>query len=350
MDFTTGYYATFEVEDFLTDPFFQDWVIHPDKENTFFWEQFVAEYPFKKDSIAKAKELLESISFKEHFPEDHEIEAALHWQLQAIRQEEAPVGIAATRSFFSVNAWKLAAICTGAIAFITVLVFYMNKPERVYFKTAYGEIRKIVLPDSSVIILNGNSSIAYNSKWQSTKAREIWLEGEAYFNVRHLNKDTLAVQPGERFTVHTSDMNVEVMGTTFNVRQRRGKTEVVLETGSVRISFINAKQQPVILKPGEMISYRQQQNQLAKDTTIATEYTAWKQRKLVLHDPTVDEIVQYLEDNFGRKIVLENESMRHRKIEGPILFDNLDDALFILSTVLNTKIIKQDSTIILRPR
>ena len=178
----------------------------------------------------------------------------------------------------------------------------------------------------------------------------MWLEGEAFFDVKHLNYNAKHIQPYERFIVHTKDLVVEVLGTSFNIRQRRGKTEVVLQTGKISISFNDKKHDGIMMSPGDIVTYNPTAEELLRTTTIPENYTAWRERKLLLNNPTVNEIVQYLEDNYGKKIVLDETQLGTRRIEGPILINNLDDALFILSTVLNVDIIKQDTTLFIRPR
>jgi len=351
MDFNTGQYADFNTEDFISDPFFQEWIIHPDEESNKFWLEFIEAHPLKEDDITKAKDVLQNISFQEDFPSDKLIEMSFKRHLEAINESEKIPAIPVNKTnLFSRKIWWIAASFTGILALTATLVFYVSKDNKKIYQTAFGEMKKIILPDSSVVMLNANSAISFNESWKKDKTREVWLEGEAYFNVRHLNKNNQKVEPGERFLVHTNDLQVEVLGTSFDIRQRRGRTEVVLETGSIVISFNDKKYAALKLKPGDAFTYYPKENKLLKDSIAAEDYTAWKQKKLILRNPTIREITGYLEDNFGKKIVIEDISLYNRKIEGPILFDNLDDALFILSTVLNTDVIKQDSTIILRPR
>ncbi|MEJ7830749.1 MAG: DUF4974 domain-containing protein, partial [Segetibacter sp.] len=117
-----------------------------------------------------------------------------------------------------------------------------------------------------------------------------------------------------------------------------------------KISFKDKRTKDIIMKPGDMLVYNPDDNKMKTTTASAENFSAWKEKKLILTDPTAAEIVEYLEDNFGKEIILENAELGKRKIEGPILLTNLNDALFILSTVLNTEIIKKDSTIIIRPK
>jgi len=351
MDFNTGYYADFNTENFISDPFFQEWVIHPDEEKNKFWIEFIETFPLKKDDLIKAKDLLQNIAFKEDVPSDDVIEASFKRHFEAINElESVPIIPVNKTNLFSRKTWWIAAVFTGALAVIAALLFYEEGNKRTTYQTAFGEMKRITLPDSSIVMLNANSIISFNENWKNDVAREVWLDGEAYFNVRHLNNDSRQIRQGERFLVHTKDLQVEVLGTSFNIRQRRGRTEVVLETGSILVTFNDKKHQAFKLKPGNIFTYYPQENKLLKDSIAAEDYTAWKQKKLILQNPTIREITDYLEDNFGKKIVLEDTALYNRRIAGPILFDNLDDALFILSTVLNTNVVKQDSTIILRPR
>jgi ferric-dicitrate binding protein FerR (iron transport regulator) len=176
------------------------------------------------------------------------------------------------------------------------------------------------------------------------------LQGEAFFDVKHLNRDETRLKEGDHFTVHLQGLDIEVLGTSFNIRSRRGKTEVVLQSGKIKVSFKN-KDPDIIMKPDDIIVYNQAENKITRNITVARDYTGWKERRLVLHDPTISEILNYLEDNFGKKIILEKKDLGSKKIEGPILFNDLDDALFVISTVLQAEVIKEgNNTIIIRVR
>jgi transmembrane sensor len=113
------------------------------------------------------------------------------------------------------------------------------------------------------------------------------------------------------------------------------------------VSFKDESRGDMIMKPGEVITYDHNANAISQAIAVPENYTAWKENKLMLNNPTVHEIVAYLEDNFGKKIILQDEKLGERKIDGPILLTNLDDALFILSTVLSADVIPKDSSIII---
>lgn len=342
-------YKDFTEIDFIKDPYFQDWVINSNTENNAFWRTFFETYPHKKEAGELAGNFLKNIALEEDLPDESLIKRSLAKHLADIERFENSKIIDIGAKFPLKKLLRIAAIFGGVILIVLALLF--NKKDKpVLVKTEYGNLKSVVLPDSSLVVLNANSTIKFSNKWGKSKSREVWLQGEAFFNVRHINHDTSHIKRFEQFIVHTEDITVEVLGTSFDIRHRRGKTEVALQTGTIKVSFKDKRTKDIIMKPGNMLAYSPKEEKIETTTISAENFSAWKEKKLILNDPTAAEIVQYLEDNFGKEIILEDAELGKRKIEGPILLTNLDDALFILSTVLNTKIIKKDSTIIITSR
>ena len=343
-------YKDYTETDFINDPYFQDWVINPTDRDKQFWTVFLQTYPHKEEEAESAGNFLKKIVFKEELPGEIVINRSLANHLQAIKQLENHPVIDIKKPAPVKRLLGIAAAVGGIILIISALFIFIKKERSVVIKTGYGDLRSVVLPDSSLVMLNANSSITFNKSWGKNKSREVWLEGEAFFTVRHINQDTNQVQTQERFIVHTEEVTVEVLGTSFDIRHRRGKIQVVLETGRIKVSFQDKRMNDIVMQPGDILGYDQEEKKYTTATTSAERFSAWKEKKLQLDNPTTAEIVQYLEDNFGKHIVLDDTELAKRKIEGSILLTNLDDALFILSTVLNAEIIKEDSTITIRPR
>ncbi len=337
-------YETFTENGFIQDPFFQDWVLAPDAEKETFWHGVLKKFPPQQQAIENAKAFLQQLRFAKTAPDD----AYINEQFAAHQAQVRRIG--QTRVLPLRNAWKVAAFIGGLLLLASGIFYLYNKPRLTSINTQFGELKELRLPDSTAVFLAAHSTLQYKNSWRRSKPREIWLDGEAYFNVRHLNKDSRHIKPDERFIVHGTDVTVEVLGTAFNVRQRRGKTEVVLEEGSIRLVLNDSSQQALLLQPGDLVTYDGVLKKLTHTVTVPQNYTAWKKRKLLLNNPTVAEILLYLEDNFGKKLVLNDSLLLRKKIEGPILLNNLNDALFVLSTVLDTDIEQSDSLIQLKPR
>jgi len=118
--------------------------------------------------------------------------------------------------------WRIAAAI--AVIFVVSYLYVSTLDESV--STQYAERNEVILPDNSEIILNADSRITYSEKnWD--KERKIALEGEAFFKVAK----------GQKFTVATADGLVTVLGTQFNVENRKGFFEVTCYEGLVSVTY-----------------------------------------------------------------------------------------------------------------
>lgn len=118
--------------------------------------------------------------------------------------------------------WSAAAAVAVLIAFS---FFYINTLDET-ISTAYAEQTRVNLPDESEVLLNAGSELSYSKrKWD--KQRNVSLQGEAFFRVAK----------GKKFTVTTESGSVTVLGTQFNVEQRKGFFEVSCFEGLVSVSF-----------------------------------------------------------------------------------------------------------------
>lgn len=351
-------YKNFSSADFICEPFFQDWVAGAADGDDGFWQQFLLQHPEVKENMLTARAFLERIRFREEWPEQERAAALFeqHWlQAEAFEREDLQQDegnekkstvIIIVRRF-----WWMAAMLAAAV--VISVTWYRAQTGSQTIATEYGSRRTVTFPDGSLVVLNAHSSVEYHKDWSAGKTREVWLTGEGYFDVKPSTEK--AAHTAQPFKVHAGALTVEVLGTRFDVRNRRGVTEVALEQGRVAVHVDGRGQngigqKRILMQPGEVLVFNKDKNEIVKDTANVTDYSAWKKNRLILRNPTVYEIAGYLEDNFGYRIIIEDSSMWSRKVNGPILYDNLNDALFILSTVLNTKVIKTDSTITLRPR
>jgi len=211
--------------------------------------------------------------------------------------------------------------------------------------TAYGQTRQLTLPDGTRVTLNAHSRLRRYA-WTPGTAREVWLQGEAYFDVKHLDTDGV-IAPGERFVVHTGRLAVEVLGTSFDVKQRRAQTQVVLQSGRVRVSLPG---QPataaLVLAPREAARFDSVSGQLSKLAAAPTDAAlAWREQKLLLHRTTVNDILQTVEDTYGYRTVLADPALGRRELEGVLPLRDEKSVLFVLSAILHAPVTRHDSTI-----
>ena len=344
-------YKDFSVADFICDEYFQNWVIQADEETDSFWNNWLQQNPEKKEIVKEARNLLLLIKFKKHLPTDEQVQQSLASILSSISsvKEKLPEQKARIISITRLKLIaKIAAIFIVIAAAGAVINYsYWNAKDSI--ATKYGEIKKIILPDGSQVVLNAHSSISYFKHSKSSRPRQVWLDGEAFFEVKHINKDANNIKASEQFIVATSDLNVHVLGTSFDVKKRDQVTEVVLETGKIRVEFNNKSQPEINMLPGQIIAY-DEANRASVTAVDPAIYTSWMNKKLILRDVSINEIARQIQDYYGYKVILEDTSIGSRKMEGSLLLDDMNDVLFVLSTTLHVKIEKQGTNLVFKNR
>ena len=172
-------------------------------------------------------------------------------------------------------------------------------------KTPVGMQTDFLLPDGSHVWLNSGSVFKFPVSFAKDK-RQVELSGEAFFDV---SKD--ASHP---FLVKAGKMNVEVKGTRFNIINYPDEmlTELILESGSVRLFSGDYEDHKTItlIKPGELASLDNNQNQLSVSNVDVEKYTAWKDGKLIFRDDQMDEVVKKLNRWFNVEIALQSSELK----------------------------------------
>jgi ferric-dicitrate binding protein FerR (iron transport regulator) len=138
--------------------------------------------------------------------------------------------------FYRPTLYKVAATLLFLMA--VSLWWYSSSQGLLEIRTAFGEQRSVTLPDQSSVVLNGNSTLRYASHWDKDSPREVWIEGEGFFSVIHTKSH-------QKFVVHgVSQLNVEVLGTKFNVKTRQSDSEVMLAEGKVKLELEGSDDAP----------------------------------------------------------------------------------------------------------
>ena len=333
-------YLNYTVEDFVQDTFFREWVTDPTDQHHAFWTAWLELHPEKKSTVEEARTILLSLttqalpSVSEHMQQDWpRIQAAMAETDTAVKR------FSTQRTWYAVAATVLLLIGAGmAFWWLTVANSWTN------IRTAYGQTQTVQLADGSEVILNGNSRLRYASSWQDTAAlREVWLAGEAYFSVVHTATD-------QRFIVHLDEVEIEVLGTEFNVQNRSGKTQVVLSKGKVRLQAKQAgKNDTVVMRPGDLVEFTQDQFFSKKEVQPDT-YSSWRKGLLTFDQATLGEVIAVLENNYGYRIDLNNPAWNDLEFTAQVASDNPDLLLELLAESFDFALIQQDKTITVKKR
>ncbi|ANH79771.1 hypothetical protein A8C56_01200 [Niabella ginsenosidivorans] len=230
--------------------------------------------------------------------------------------------------------------------------FYSRKNEASVPKnvlaTKPGSKSTVELPDGTRVLLNADTRLFYDQSF-GNNTREVTLEGEAYFDVV---KD--AAHP---FIVHTSLMNIKVLGTVFNVRAYKNEEnmQATLLRGSVEVTLKKKGDRKIlVLKPNEKVIVRnfnaddtaadKSRNALpdiaimtikamGSDSTVKE--TQWTKNRLVFDQSRLEDIIPELERWYGVTIQIKDTSLLNRKISGIYENESLTEVLESFKLVLD---------------
>ncbi len=236
--------------------------------------------------------------------------------------------------------------------------------------TDAGSTRKISLPDGTEVWLNAVSTLKY-AHFSATK-REVTLDGEAYFDVKH--------NTNLPFLIHTSKGTVKVLGTILNVRAYanecrfeasliRGKVEVVMKDNPEKI-FILKPEQKIVLEsypsftmdddnlktPGYTRKADLAEVPVARITPLArlaandpAVETAWLYNTLAFQDETFREVADKMEKWYGVEIRFHSTKLENERLTGTFRQESLLQALNALQYITDFNYTQKNNIISIAP-
>lgn len=381
-------YLSYSLEELLEDEAFVAWVLH--NKNADAWNELIEKNPDFKFQEQKARKLLASFRANNEVLDEESV--LLLWQkikdFEALHQQKSRR--IRTRRTFSWAASVLLAFALG------IFVYYMSDRDETYKFSAletpqseeearlvlsdggliplqgdnstvslsndnklvinndsivelseessedelvhmneviipFGKKSELLLADGTKVWINAGSRLAFPSQF-TKKEREVYLEGEAYFEV--------AKNEAQPFIVKAGEVNVKVMGTHFDVSAYKDDNhiETILLEGSVAVS--NSKSfgfgnNEVLLKPNQRASYNKQENNVkVSNEPNADEYIAWTEGWFQFSRESLNSVFTKLERYYNVKIITPEQFPSTELITGKLdLKDSLDKVLVALGDV-----------------
>lgn len=200
---------------------------------------------------------------------------------------------------------------------------YVQREKVIEFSTSKGQQSELTLPDGTFVTLNYDSRLKYHLTSGKT-LQKIELDGEAFFKVIKNKSRT--------FCVITSDMNVEVLGTTFNIRSYKNdlKTEAVLLEGRIKIVNVPSKKDPVTLNPGEKWSINRTTRQQAISKVNPRLSTLWRNGEYYFDKVTLGELAKTLERMYKVTIHFIEPDLEGAIYSGSVYQDEGIDKVFAM--------------------
>ena len=254
---------------------------------------------------------------------DLDLDTHSAWENIALR-----IGHPSKQRFFT--AWSSYIRVAASILLLLSLgvLFYLFAPaSEIEYQTGIDERMLIVLPDSSKVWLNEQSTLTFNDDFNNERA--LSLKGEAFFEVTH--------DPESPFEVESASMITTVLGTSFNINDygKNSVSEVGVSTGKVQVATIDSNPDRVILPPGFKVTYSKESKQLLKSGNDNVNFLAWKERRLLFKNSTFPEIEKVLEDYFNIEISFDKGKLGGCQFTSSFEDPTLDEVLEILGATLD---------------
>jgi len=196
-------------------------------------------------------------------------------------------------------------------------------------RVPFGQMSQVVLSDGTKIWLNSGTTIRYPEQF-AADSRSVTINGEAYFEVAKM-----AHKP---FTVNSSDLKIEVLGTSFNISayQEDQESTVTLVEGKVNAQSLDGKSM-INLIPGQLATKNKNNSNIAIKTVDTDFYKAWIEGRIFFDDEPLGQIANKLDRWFNVKITFDNESLKSHRFTGTILknkpVDQIMQALELLAPI-----------------
>lgn len=342
-------YSQFTTSNFIEDANFRRWVQNPTTESAAFWEDFIQNHPQKKEEIIVARNLLLTLEaqvergFSTKANEDRVFQQI---QQQIGEQQEVPIRRlpvwirwAAAASVVLVMSWWLFNRPTSTIK----LTYEVNrKQSEVALLEKVNDTSKsilVTLADGSSIFLSPKSKISYAKTFNEGSKREVYLSGEAFFEV--------AKNPNKPFFVYANELVTKVLGTSFNVRAfpEDKNVEVKVRTGRVAVavaqkisnqqSISTREVEGIVLLPNQQAVLSRQEIRLVKSlvenpTLLSTTTPTPMRHSFVFEAAQASDVFNMIEQAYGIDIVFDEEVFSKCQFTANLTDESLYEKLDII--------------------
>lgn len=200
-------------------------------------------------------------------------------------------------------------LVTIFFVFLGVTFYLGTNREEVITHRWLTDIQSVndTLPDGSVFFLNEQSSCSVREGFNDEK-REIYFEGELYINVSH-NKE-------KPFIIHTQNIDIKVLGTSFNVTSRKDQNvfSLYVETGRVSVTK-NDTGEEYQVRAGDILTINKMTNKVSKNIS-SSNLNAWATGRYIFTDALLKDVVAIINNNSDKKFVFENDALENCSFTG----------------------------------
>lgn len=220
----------------------------------------------------------------------------------------------------------------AVIILVIGITFLYNNIRNNSFQGKYAEhinrvedIREIILPDSTIVTMNKNSSLKYIIH-ENKKVRRLKLNGEAYFNVKP--------DKNKPFIIQTNNVIVKVLGTSFNIKSDEN-IEVTVTSGKVAFYDKHINFKKIILKKDDKGIYNTKRNDFIKMENDNLNFLSWKTGELQFKNEPLAEVCKVISEYYHVKIQINENNIKNISVTTKFDNQSLEEIIKVLSLTLD---------------
>jgi ferric-dicitrate binding protein FerR (iron transport regulator) len=241
--------------------------------------------------------------------------------------------------------YRVAQVAVACILFCFGISFYFLQGGQqvssgyLTIKADRGQKASMELPDGTLVWLNSDTKMKYSNTYNH-KDRIVKLDGEAYFEVaKDLDKP---------FIVQVNDMEIEALGTAFNVKAYAIDDHIYATLMEGKVAVITGSDR-TLLSPNEHLSYSRNTHKSVKTTLYNTDLvSAWQNGRIVFSGETLGEAAVMLERIYNIRIIFETDDIKTYTLLGTIKNNSLSNVFEIMSLTVPITYTITDNSVIIR--
>ena len=259
--------------------------------------------------------------------ENTEINVNEAWQ-RFLNYRDRETATTAPKRSVKLKAWGTTMAAAAVLLITLTTYFFISNRQIAYFSK--DEVASMTLPDNSTIVLNKASSLHYTKRFNKNE-RSVNLSGEAFFDV---TKDKY-----KPFKVVVDDIEVVVVGTSFNIRSSEELTEVVVESGIVKVL---EKNKNYTLYPNDKLIVDKKTKSISISRTKSILYQYYRTNIFICDHTPLSEIAKELSLAYDVTIQIDNELLKNQPLSNKFSKDEpIENILKIIAETMNAQVQKR---------
>jgi transmembrane sensor len=374
------------IDDLLASELFRKWIIDKDEEAAVFWSQWIEQNPARLEWVATAKAIIETLTKNSDRLANHEVNAEAELIQQKILSlnpelyaDEEPgyletyydgnergskgifflrrtrryiAGLAAALLMIAGGYWYFSGKPTPVPANAYTAFMQETKHKSFEYNNNSDGEQHIVLSDGSEVILEKNSRLTYAANFSSGK-REVYLEGNAFFNITR--------NPSRPFIVYTQTIVTKVLGTSFYVKAMSSSetASVVVKTGKVSVfkreNFTSTDAGSSALKgmvvtPNQQVVYDIPNEQMNKSLVEKPALAPQSSFSFEFDDTPAAEVFKTLQSAYGVPVLIDEEVLASCTISASLGNEPFYEKLQIICKIINATYEVIDGTVVINTK